>query len=318
MMFAYGEDLVKILKSIPQKTATVYSTVIGVCKAELHKGGVALSNEKTTIVVDKQGKSTKDGECIVFPSKDNRSWVNWKKDLVEKGVVIKSSFDNRFHIVVENKRDEFLTRDATGDYRTVRHDYASFASSSETKDFMEKLEYNGYKWNPETKTVESNLVFLEPNSWYVCIKSDTDKGFTYNKVYQSDEKGIGIKNNDGYCICWSEHNLVQEHFKKWTISNAKNGDVLVSTKTNDPFIYKGKTDDMGNPCAYGGVRSKRTDKCIERFFYVCNEDFAFVRCPVRPADDKDIQKLMYYSQTSNYLWNKMDMKFVTFCVGDYI
>lgn len=59
-----------------------YSLLLGDCEIDLNSETIWIHNECSAwVVLDKDGKFDKKGECVIFPSKDNR---DWEKELEEK------------------------------------------------------------------------------------------------------------------------------------------------------------------------------------------------------------------------------------------
>ena len=82
-------NLVNILKNVPQGTP-LYSIVHGcvtfhsVDKDEIEYYPIlCIDNKGCSITITKEGKNYKeyDGECILFPSKENRDWNTFVTDL---------------------------------------------------------------------------------------------------------------------------------------------------------------------------------------------------------------------------------------------
>lgn len=61
-----------------------YSPLLGDCEIDLDNETIWIRNEGGAwVVFDKDGKFDKKGECVIFPSKDNR---DWEKELEEKKI----------------------------------------------------------------------------------------------------------------------------------------------------------------------------------------------------------------------------------------
>lgn len=61
-----------------------YSPLLGDCEIDLDNETIWIRNEGGAwVVFDKDGKFDKKGECVIFPSKDNR---DWEKELEEKEI----------------------------------------------------------------------------------------------------------------------------------------------------------------------------------------------------------------------------------------
>lgn len=59
-----------------------YSPLLGDCEIDLGNESIWIRYQVSAwLVLDKDGKFNKKGECVIFPSKDNR---DWEKELEEK------------------------------------------------------------------------------------------------------------------------------------------------------------------------------------------------------------------------------------------
>ena len=59
-----------------------YSPLLGDCEIDLGNEAIWIRNQVSAwLVLDKDGKFNKKGECVIFPPKDNR---DWEKELEEK------------------------------------------------------------------------------------------------------------------------------------------------------------------------------------------------------------------------------------------
>lgn len=74
-------NLCEILKDCP-KGARLYSPIIGECKLDHITDNLVfveyMSSRYTTFYKDGRFSDGYDGECCLFPSKDNRDWSTWK------------------------------------------------------------------------------------------------------------------------------------------------------------------------------------------------------------------------------------------------
>lgn len=67
-------DLTKILK----KGDKIYCTIYGyVNVAMVNKSSISVTNEHGGLIVSSNGKYNNNGECLIFPSKENRDWSTW-------------------------------------------------------------------------------------------------------------------------------------------------------------------------------------------------------------------------------------------------
>lgn len=171
-------NLVEILKDCPKGTK-LYSSVFG--EVELDHIDIRANYPIVIILKDldvRECLTTEgtlfteyDGECILFPSRENRDWSKFKHtcefkdgDILSyqcKGLNNRSIYIYRYHkrfntsyYVALSGDDEFRI-DNTGKWAlNVYNDTARFATEYEKKKLFQAIKDNGYKWNAETKTLE--------------------------------------------------------------------------------------------------------------------------------------------------------------------
>ena len=179
-------NLVEILRDCP-KGAKLYYTVYG----EVELDHIANSSKYPIVLklkdrewyesLTSEGKLDieHDGECLLFPSKDQRDWskFNPKKDWFVppcefkdgdilsyqcKGFNNRSIYIYRYHkrfntsyyVALSGDDNEFRI-DNTGKWALNGYnDTVRFATEDEKKKLFQAIKDNGYKWNAETKTLE--------------------------------------------------------------------------------------------------------------------------------------------------------------------
>ena len=181
-------NLVEILKDCPKGTK-LYCTIYG--EVELYEVDYGLeypinvkNKEQGVVWLSSDGRLNRklDGECILFPSKEQRDWskFNPKKDgLVStcefkdgdilsyqcKGFNNRSIYIYRYHkrfntsyyVALSGDDNEFRI-DNTGKWALNGYnDTVRFATEDEKKELFKAIKDNGYKWNVETKTLETLL-----------------------------------------------------------------------------------------------------------------------------------------------------------------
>lgn len=90
-------NIAEILKDCPEGTK-LYSLVHGECEL------VKVIPEQIDIIyhgiyemsLDEYGRAFEHGECLLFPSKDNRDWSTFNKPKFKKGDFLKDEFGNIF------------------------------------------------------------------------------------------------------------------------------------------------------------------------------------------------------------------------------
>ena len=179
-------NLVEILKDCPKGTK-LYSTAFGdvyfygisdnkeypICIA------VAGNSDYRTLTYD--GKLWRDygGECILFPSREQRDWSKFNpkkdwfvppcefkdgdilsyqcKDFNNRSIYIyryHKRFNTSYYVALSGDDNEFRI-DNTGKWALNSYnDTVRFATEDEKKKLFKAIKDNGYKWNAETKTLE--------------------------------------------------------------------------------------------------------------------------------------------------------------------
>lgn len=91
------------------------------------------------------------------------------------------------------------------------------------------------------------------------------------------------------------HGAVDTCFHLWTLKDAKPGNILVSTDSCRPFIFKGFYYD-GAPTAYCGIDT--TDS-----IYISDNDLPWTRDTVRPATYEERQQFFNRLEEEGYKWD---------------
>jgi hypothetical protein len=180
-------NLVEILKDCPKGTK-FYSTVYGNITLDfVDKKNSAftfcihmIEDDGTPISFTKEGKiyNIEDGECVIFPSKDQRDWNVWYEYFVkEKSKKVFQSFNDGDYIhfntgntwtVIYRKTDELEVRGyacQSDDYISIMEDKgyvgtkpyarnARLATPKEIAQLDDALIRLKKRWNPTTKEVE--------------------------------------------------------------------------------------------------------------------------------------------------------------------
>ena len=98
--------------------------------------------------------------------------------------------------------------------------------------------------------------------------------------------------------------FANNHYRKWTIDDAKDGDVLVS-KDNQPFIYNGKYDTfwVGAHCGMN---------CTGDSFLLAQEKCHWTeREGVKPSSKKQREQLFQNMRAEGCLWNEKEKRIIT-------
>lgn len=160
-------NIAELLKYCPKGTK-LYSTVFGEVKfSEVYPNNmiVVIIKDDWKRVFHKDGSYSKYGECVLFPSKDQRDWDKFRLP-VKKGDIMMS--DGRAFIISDDYADTFMGTyheyicgiDTTGAFKVSKSNHHwtnSFyipASEEAKKELFDKMTEAGYKWNADTLELE--------------------------------------------------------------------------------------------------------------------------------------------------------------------
>ena len=169
-------NIAEILKDCPEGTK-LYSPICGDCtfeKIHLNTSIVVCTQDYRTITFNVYGQYFKDidnAECLLFPSKNNRDWTKFRPfkdgDIISSGSYIaifhkfgKPQFCEYDKVIYyhcwcyQNGKDFKFKKD----FGIGRDTEYNFATDKEKQKLFDIIKTNGYKWNPETKTLEKLIV----------------------------------------------------------------------------------------------------------------------------------------------------------------
>ena len=160
-------NVAEILKYCPKGTK-LYSTVFGEVKlSEIYPNNmiVVIIKDDFKRVFHKDGSYSEYGECVLFPSKDQRDWSKFRLP-VKKGDIMMSN--GRAFIISDDYADTFgdvyhkyiCGIDITGAFKISQSNHHwtnSFyipASEEAKKELFDKMAEAGYRWNADTLELE--------------------------------------------------------------------------------------------------------------------------------------------------------------------
>ena len=160
-------DLTKILKDCPKGTK-LYSLILG--EVKLYKIEEdedypivieTMTDQRFRLAQDGRHSSIFDGECTLFPSKDQRDWSKFIPPCKFKdGDIVATSSRSQVFILkrMENDKKGYCYIGYDLDYNKLfpagKWYFSRLATEEEKRKFFDAIKLNGYKWNAETKTLE--------------------------------------------------------------------------------------------------------------------------------------------------------------------
>lgn len=183
-------NLTEILKDYPKGTK-LYSPIFGdvyLDKIRPYLAVIVTTNKeqdgfKEEFLYD--GRYGISGECMLFPSKDQRDWSKWQRPFVDGDIVYGNnnccSYISIYQSDRKNNSFNYYTSLTTyGGFKI--NDYADksnlrLATEEEKKKLFDDIKSHGYKWNAEEKKLEK----LEDNE----DKGNISDGYhTFNELYE--------------------------------------------------------------------------------------------------------------------------------------
>mgnify|MGYP006924878832 CR=1 FL=1 len=193
-------NIAEILKYCPKGTK-LYSTIFGEVELiQANKQSLisisVKSKDRHLIGLYSDGRFSSEGECVLFPSKDQRDWKKFRLP-VKRGDIMMSSTTKRAFIASGgtinchpeyicgiNAFDAFQIVGDHGDSTIWTSDFCIPASEEAKEELFDEMTEAGYKWNADTLELEK----IEPkfkegdvvidNQGNVCLVSKIrDDGF---------------------------------------------------------------------------------------------------------------------------------------------
>ena len=126
----------------------------------------------------------KNGECLLFPSKDQRDWSKFQRPFIDGDIVVCTNKSCTFTAIFKSMRDgsSFYRYGVMYDnkFRCLDSCWSGFndscrlATEEEKTKLFDAIKANGYKWNAETKTLEK-LVEPKFKVGDKVVKKDTNE-----------------------------------------------------------------------------------------------------------------------------------------------
>ncbi len=160
-------NILAILKDCPKGTK-LYSPLCGHCTlSDLNNYLIeVLDTNANHYYFYYNGSVVITGECLLFPSKENRDWSTFQRPFND-GDIVTTDLGSIFIIKVPNMYNHCydchvalndVNRLLFGVSNFCISDKCRFATEEEKQKLFDAIKENGYKWNAETKTLEKLIV----------------------------------------------------------------------------------------------------------------------------------------------------------------
>ena len=178
-------NIAKLLKYCPKGTK-LYSTVFGEVKfSEIHQNNmiVVIIKDDFKRVFHKDGSYSEYGECVLFPSKDQRDWDKFRLP-VKKGDIMMSGgrafiiSDEYANTTIDAYHKYICGIDTTGAFKISQSNHHwtnSFyipASEKAKKELFDKMAKAGYRWNADTLELEKIESEFKEGNVYINKEGD--------------------------------------------------------------------------------------------------------------------------------------------------
>lgn len=264
-------NIANLLKYCPKGTK-LYSTAFGevelIDTSSLANTILVQNNHDTPFTFYSDGSYILDGECILFPSKDQRDWSKFRLPLKRGDIMMKADGTIPFIASGEFYKDispKYICGvDTTGHFSTGIYGWTSEfyipASKEAKKELFSKIAEAGYKWNINTLELEKiepmfkeGDVVVDRNGDIILVSKANDSRIISNAVlyingdfiiysdaityFVSNINFASIKDKnklfsalvrEGYRYDEKQHRLIKQEFKPFD-------KVLIRAKDNQTW-----------------------------------------------------------------------------------
>ena len=195
-------NIAELLKDCPQGME-LYSPIFGnvyLDKIRPHLAIIVTTDKKQGDFKEEflyDGRYGMNGECMLFPSKDQRDWIKFQRPFKDGDVISKGSFIAIFYKFEDHLyyrcwyNTKYNSFKAKIDFGIGYIEDYVYASKEEKQKLFDAIKANGYKWNAETKTLEK-LIEKTKNS-------EETKFPSFEPMFKLNDE-IEYKIPDGYEI----------------------------------------------------------------------------------------------------------------------
>lgn len=226
-------NIAEILKECPKGTK-LYSPIYGEVKfSEIYPDGMIeiIIKDNSKRVFLKDGSYSKYGECVLFPSKEQRDWKKFRLPIKDGDIMMtidKRAFITNGKINEDGYPCAYCGINSCHDFiigTTISGWTSSFyipVSEEAKKELFHKMAEAGYKWNADTLELEKIEPKFKPFD-RVLVKNEANEKWSVNMFshyYEEDDEYpyVCLSGRYSYCIPYegNEYLLVLEN-KQYTI-----------------------------------------------------------------------------------------------------
>ena len=157
---------------------------------------VVFANKGLTVEsFDRYGRKGEEGECLLFPSRSDKSWDSWQEVLFKNGDFISTPRGVRVITDLPNRRCVSPVGDTV--WFIIRDDVV-WAGEEEKSSFLDELERHGYHWD------ESILKPIVNRTGNTQEEDDFEKSFKEDLecYHKMKESGKSEESLDEWIHCW--------------------------------------------------------------------------------------------------------------------
>lgn len=226
------------------------------------------------------------------------AWLEKQKS-VEQNNTTDSQHKSALEAWKEMRLEVYIQASGNRHEPNVSDDSTKMFSLNDIDEIIENIENEIKK--PKYSTF-SIIPKFKVGDWII-----NDQGSAFQIAYIDEENSRYVFEIGGYTkeeMNYESIAFANNHYRKWTIDDAKDGDVLVS-RDNQPFIYNGKYDTF---CvgAYCGMN------CTGNSFLLAQKKCHWTgREGVKPSSKKQRKMLFQKMREEGCLWNEKEKRIIT-------
>ena len=192
-------NIAELLKDCP-KGMELYSPIFGevyLDKIRPHLAIVVTTNKERGDIKEEffyDGRYGINGECMLFPSKDQQDWSKFQRPFKDGDAVTYKLRGSLIAFIYKERTSTMLVKSHFALYANnmvfcidgdiaLKEEEIVFATKEEKQKLFDAIKANGYEWNAETKTLEKlpkvkvGDKITDKNKFIYRITEITDKGY---------------------------------------------------------------------------------------------------------------------------------------------